>query len=155
MLLSTTTAATATQVDLSLSGITLSDYSEIMLIYSAIPLSAGGTTLNIRVNDITSNSYYVAGTVGTSWALGQLQEPPAGYNAGKIAFNILNTVRLSAVGDVTYRYTATNAFAKGTYALDILATALTPSTFNKINVFSSSANGIAAGSKFLVYGVKK
>lgn len=163
-LLSVRTAVNASQVDLSLSGIDLTQYAALKIeaCYGCTPANSV-TYVYVRINNITSASYYQCGDINgipymfLCYASYSTTVPAcfkAEFSGISGAPNTLASVK-NILGDLRYYGYINNAHR---FEVCPLATISLPkaTAISSVNITTGdAAKYIQAGSEFTVYGVKK
>ena len=139
-----TTSAAAVQVDVSMSGIDLSQYAYVMVVPI---LSCNEATVYLRVNGI-SDLYYDHDNVSRTYLLSMVNRDNTYYRL----FRLLGTGRQLVS---MYEYAGYAGHGNSNYSLMRSNSGVTPATVQTLNFLTEDgATQIAAGSKITLYGVK-
>ncbi len=140
-----TTSAAATQVDLSLGGIDLSRYAELMIL---VRLNCPGETIGVRVNNVAL-SFYVNSNSSSTTQMASIASLDAG------GYTLLHFYPLG--GSISARFDSVFGFAgtgSTTYAVLKPASGVTLANLSTFNFYGNKGGTISAGGKFTIYGVK-
>jgi hypothetical protein len=108
----------------------------------------------MRFNEVSTSSYYPAGSASTSLSLTSIdgfRDTTNGYVAAEITI-FLNDLDIAGVVSAIIRGSAYSAWKNYNYCL--LSSALSPSSLSSVNLSVTTANNIAAGAKIDIWGYK-
>jgi len=150
-LLDTTTSAATTQIDISVSGLKLTQYRKVIIIPTIKLAESGKQSIYVRVNKKSTSIYY-AGTNANNFLTSF--SPASGYttsyvNGGAeldlyLGSSTINCLTLTVSGD-------SSTVAKASV---IPASSLAPSSLSTINFYATDGVSLASGSRITIYGVK-
>lgn len=162
-LLEYTNASNVTQVDLNVSGIDLSQYTELLLyVRDVYAVTAGTRSLALRFNNLSTTIYDMTYAIyGLDFAYTADQN--AFFSSGlTLKFTTTVPAQISARIQIHNNGVAVSAYTVGysEYTNDCgqmfgFAPMSAPASLTAINLFNYSSNQIKAGAKFYLYGVKK
>lgn len=152
------TEANATQIDVSLSGITIANYHEIkVVVKNIIGVTAGNRAVTLRLNNnsgsIYTNTNTAAGSAPSEFT-GQASMGSAGYSAtysAQVEITLYQYSRFTA-------YRITNVWSNdSTDAIvqDVIGYMADATAVSSVNFICGTADEIKAGAEVIVYGVLK
>ena len=139
-----TTSAAAVQVDVSVSGIDLTQYAYVLVVPM---LTCDNTTVYLRVNNI-SVKYYDADDVSREYLVSM-------SNRDNLYYHLIRLLGTGTQLASMYEYVGYNGHGNPQYAQLRANSGVTPATVQTLNFVSSdSAVKIQAGGRIKIYGVK-